>query len=337
MNARRRSLLVASLAVATVATAADKKAESELRWGLTYCSKLAAELEAKKANPPEVARIRDALPGWDASIQKYEDYFAKAKAIDASVTESSTVFDKKTGATYADTYKRCQSIPADVAAFRAQVDAAKDERAAAKAKEQAAADEQGAHDEALAFAKDALWGTCTSFTGRAGTSGVENVVAMYEGGKKKALERYPKIVEDSLTYDLRGADGTEVKTTKTIGEWFAFCDKMMPEHVAMLREKEAKSLAADEALSAKMKADNDKLREAEKARFNALVAGTSGDRQRVLKSHGFEPKWPRNGDVKSAPVWKWEINITHEPVRCETFQFSGNTLKKNFTSLGPCP
>lgn len=337
MNTRRRSLLVVSLAVATAASAADKKAESEFRWGLTYCSKLADELEAKKANPPEVERIRDALPGWDATVQKYEDYFKKAKALDASVTESTTVFDKKTGATYAATYQKCQSIPADVAAFRAKVEAAKDERAATKAKEQAAADEERAHDEALASAKDALWGTCTSFAGRAGPSGVEQVIAMYEDGKKKALERYPKIVEDSLTYDLTAADGTEAKTTKTIGEWFAFCDKLMPEHVATLREREAKALAADEALSAKMKADNDKLRQAEKARFNALVAGTSGDRQRLLKSHGFEPKWPRNGDVKSAPVWKWEINITHEPVRCETFQFSGNTLKKNFTSPGPCP
>jgi len=325
------------LGVSLPAFAADKKAEGQLRWGLTYCRNLLTDLENTKANPPEYERIRDAVSGWEASQKRYEDYFAKAIAIDESVTSSETVFDRKTGATFAQTYTACQAIPALLAEMKAKVAAAAGERASAKAKAEQEQQEKDKHDEAVRYAKDALWGLCTSFRGNAGTSEIDTQLAMYAEKKKKALDTFPGVVGDELTYDVRGEDGTDTRTTKTVGDWFAFCDEMMPAHVASLRAKEAAASEKEQADNAKRKAMNDKLRKEEKARYQALIAATGGDRARLLKSHGFLPSWPRNGDLKAAPVWKWEINITHSPQKCETYQFKGNKLAKSSSAFGPCP
>jgi len=349
--------------------AADKKAESDLRFGLSACQKVKKDMEKKKN--AAIRQQENAFKSWQRDLAKFEDQVKKAKAKDASVTKSDTVFDRKTKQTLAQALKECEKLGAEMAQFRAALDkkvagakAEKDEKLAAekKASEKLAAKEKAAFEEkeakrkakaaaeraefeagnAKRQAKDAAYsainGYCSSFQGRRGSSGIDQDLKLYEQEKKKALSSFPDIAKEDMKIGLTTApDATSVDTTKTVGEWFAYCDKVMPAHAKVVKKMEAQAQAKSDAENAARKAADQRIRNEQAAQFQALVAATSGDRKKVLESHGYSPWWPRSGDLKTAPIWKWRIAITHEPTRCETFQFEGDKLTKNFTQLGECP
>lgn len=329
---------VVALTVSALSTqAADKKAESELRWGLNYCSKVLKELELSHGRGDSPQRLNGVVAKCEPDFQKFQDYVAKATAIDPAVTSSDTVFDKKTGKTYGQLYTECQAVPAQLDALRQQAAGAEATRVAAKDQERKDFEAGVAHDKALGLVRDAVHDVCGLIGGYAGSSGLDERVAAYEKAKAEALAALPAIADEPYTTSItRPGDQTE-ELTKPVKDWFAYCDTYIPETLGALRAKEASALAAEKAESERRAAMDDKLRAEAKAKFNALVAATTGDRQRILKAHGWLPSWPRGGDLGGAPVWKWEINITHEAVRCESFQFSGSKLTKNFTSLGACP
>lgn len=321
-----------------VATAADKKAEGELRWGLNYCSKVMQAVEGIQSRKDSPDRIANELAKLEPDHQKYKDYLAKATAIDASVTGSTTVYDKKNNLSFAQVFERCQAIDGEIAALNKGLGQATAERAAEKEKAETSATSERVREKALDEARSAIDVECAVFKKWAGSSGLDDRIASYEQHKKAALATLPKIADEKYTATtITSADDEGTQVTKTVGEWFAYCDKAMPEHLAMLREKEKTAAAAENADADRRRAMNDRIRAEQEAKFNALVASSGGDRKRILQSKGYLPNWPRSGDLKEAPVWKWEINITHEPVRCETFQFSGDKLGTNSTALGGCP
>ena len=357
--------LVAALAVSPVALAADKKAEGELRWAMNYCGKALKTLEKSKAGSGSPAALAGDLKKLQPDVAKYKEYLAKAVALDATVTGSEDVYDKKENLTWKQGAERCQALDGEVAALEKRLAEANDAKAAEKAEAARAADEQRAQEKAAFEAKEAVradamakeraeWekneakrvamgevdgavrDECAIFRKWKSSGSFDQRLARYAQHKKAALAALPGLADEKYTAPLLDESGGEEKVTKTVGEWFAFCDKLMPEFAAKLRGAEKAAAAAEAAENARQKAINDKLRAEEKARFAALVAATGGDRKRILQGKGFLPHWPRGGDLKSAPVWKWEVNITHEAQRCETYQFSGDKLTRNSTSLGGC-
>ena len=367
MFARMMLGCLLGLGVAVGSLAADKKAEGDLRWALNYCGKVVKDMETKLGKEMTATTLAGVLKRWQSDHAKFIDYLGKATAKDASVTTSNTVYDTKTGQTYAQAYQRCLKVEGEMQAFQKQLGqkkAADQEKRDVAAREQAAADakqkamemdkvaahqarkeaesKQWTADEnkrvAMEAATSAILGTCSGFKGRAGSSGVEDNLKFYDNHKKKALSTYADVVKESMTVELRASsDAPGTNTTKTVGEWFKYCDEMMPAHVAAIRKKETDYAAKDQADSAARKAANDRIRKEQAAQFKALVAATDGDRRKILESKGFVPWWPRSGDLKTAPIWKWQISITHQPTRCETFQFQENKLAKNFSELGSCP
>ena len=340
-----RPLLVAALAVAVCfaaardARAADKKAEGELRWGLNYCTKVVKAMDHARARGDlSASTMQNEEDKWKPDYEKFKEYLGKATAIDPGVTASETVYDKKEGTTYARSLERCQKLEAEMAQWSKQIAAkngAKQEAKAAAAKEETTARTKEAGLEA---ARAAIEGVCAQFRRWEGSSGFDERQATYDAKKKEALAATPPIAAESLTVSFLGEGAKEpTPATKTVAEWFKACDELIPAHAAKVRQQEKDGAAASEADGAKRKAYNDKLRKEQAEQFRKLVADTGGDRQRTLQSKGFLPWWPRNGDLRTAPVWKWEINITGEVVRCESFQFNGDKLVKNDTALGSCP
>lgn len=71
--------------------------------------------------------------------------------------------------------------------------------------------------------------------------------------------------------------------------------------------------------------------------YQALLASASRERKRLLKTHGRAPTWPTEGDVATAPVWRFEVNLPRRPVTCLTYEFSGEKLTKTTKADGACP
>ena len=328
-----RLALALAIAASTSALAADKKAESELRFALNACGRVLSALERSQGMDPK--RASNTVLAAEEDYKKFLTQAEKARAIDASVLTSETVFNKKDNVTFAQMYGKCVPLAAEFDAARKQqndVAAAYEE---GKKAEREAFDASVAKQKALDEVRSAVDNECAIFRKWKSSSDFDDRLARYEQHKKAALAALPTIANEKHTATLLG-EGAEAKALKTVAEWFAFCDKMMPEQAAKVRAQEKASAAAEQADAEKRAAMNDRLRAEEQAKFKALVAATGGDRKRILQAKGFPPHWPRGGDLKSAPVWKWEVNITHEAQRCETYQFSGDKLTKSFTSLGGC-
>lgn len=329
-------LAVVALVVPFAAQAADKKAEGELKWAMNYCGKVFKELDRIKASDSSPDRLEGQLAKLTGDVEKYKDYLAKATAIDPTVLESTTVYDKKENRTYAQGVERCKTIDAEIAALSGKASAGQEAKAAAKAQERADWEKDEAKRGAMNEVNDAIRNECAIFRKWKTSGDFEQRLANYEQHKKAALAAMPAIAGEKYTAPLLDEGGAEAETTKTVGEWFAFCDKMMPEQLTKVRAAEKAAAAAESAAAAKQKAYNDRLRAEDEAKMKALLGSTGGDRNRILKSKGYLPNWPRGGDLKSAPVWKYEVNITGEVQRCETYQFSGDKLTRNSTALGGC-
>ncbi len=217
--------------------------------------------------------------------------------------------------------------------FRKKSNAA--EREAMRAQESKESDNENGHKQAYDDAFSAIR-ECTVIHKAQSSSGLDERVDTYNNFKQSAMKALPKITQENLTTSIV-VSGESTEMTKTIGDWFAFCDKTMNEKIATISAKGKADAANEEVDSKKRKDMNDRIRREQEAKFKSLVASSKGDRKRILESKGYLPSWPRSGDLKSAPIWKWEINITHETVRCEMFQFSGVKLKTTSTDLGACP
>ncbi|HAZ13564.1 MAG: hypothetical protein A2X86_13615 [Bdellovibrionales bacterium GWA2_49_15] len=217
--------------------------------------------------------------------------------------------------------------------FRKKSNAA--EREAVREQEKKETDSQGAHKQAYDDAFSAI-SECSVIHKAQSPAGLEERVVSYKKFKQSALTTLPKITQDDLTTSMT-VSGESTELTKSIGDWFAFCDKTMTEKIANISAKVKADASNEEADSKKRKEMNDRIRREQEAKFKALVAASKGDRKRILESKGYLPSWPRSGDLKTAPVWKWEINITQQAIRCEMFQFAGLKLKSTTTDLGACP
>ncbi|MBI2519813.1 MAG: hypothetical protein HYV97_05340 [Bdellovibrio sp.] len=217
--------------------------------------------------------------------------------------------------------------------FRKKSNAA--ERESVREQEKQKSDQENARKQAYDDSYSAI-SDCEFIHRSQNPSSLTDKLSSYKKYKQAALAGFSNITKEEMTMTFR-VSGESTEMTKTIGEWFAFCDKSMTGKISNLDTKVKSDTAQAEAEDQKRKAYNDRVRAEQEAKFKALVASSHGDRKRILESKGYLPNWPRSGDLKTAPVWKWEINITNEAVRCEMFQFSGEKLKSNSTDLGACP
>ena len=222
-------ILVLSLVAggAGPAGAADKKAEGDLRWGLNYCKKAFGDLALfQKRESPSASETRRVVSKMEPNHQKFLDYLEKAKAKDPTVVDSETVWDRKTGETFGAYLKRCLTLETELATLSGKGEALMAEKEAAQAAE--AAGTAAAEEKRLAVkdATDAIYGVCDGFEGFAGSSGFDERFATYQAHKQAALARLPSVKDESLTFG---------GTTRTVGEWFDYCDEMMPRHAEKVR------------------------------------------------------------------------------------------------------
>ena len=327
------AVLILSSALSTAALAADKKAESELRFALNACGQVMKTLERAKGMSGEHAS--QTVLKAEEDYRRFQSLVEKAKAIDASVVTSTTVFNKKDNVTFAQMLEQCLPLAKEFDAARGQLaaaDTAKEEKKTQAAAERGAQVKKGdALDQVTSAIK-----RCAIIRKWKSSSGMDQELASYAQEKKAGLDLLPAVAQEKVTATLIDASGGEAETTKTVAEWFTSCDALMPEQLAKVRADEKAAAAAERAETARRNAMDDRIRAEQDAKYKALLATVGGDRKRILQSKGFLPHWPRGGDLKSAPVWRWERNITGEPNRCETYQFGGETLKSQSTALGGC-
>ncbi|HCL55956.1 MAG TPA: hypothetical protein DHW82_02985 [Spirochaetia bacterium] len=313
-------LLVSGILVFSLIFGADKKAEAKIRWGLDACRITLDEMSlAKNYNSNQLS---SKLKDWKEKNQKFKTALADAEKIDKSIYQSTTMYPAKKKS-YSDMIKLCQTMDNQIQEFENKISSDKKNYEDKKRKEEAENELSDKIDSAISEARTAISMYCSSFQESDSSYGLLETMDHYKTSKKNALKIYDAVVDEKLSLNFYTAKDQFKKEEKSIGEWFALCDKIMPVHYKKVVAQEKKNSDSQKEEDEKYKKFQDKMAKEAQEKYKNALASATGDKQKILKEKGFLPWFPQS-NLNSATVWMYEIVISNKATTCEIYKFKGD-------------